>query len=234
VKSEKRCSEIRKKVLPTLLAIYTGLFLIIIILPRVTSDEVINWNALLITTAIFIAVIAFATTSTISRYRKGFESYKLTIDDHGIRREQHNLPAIDIKKHEIKKIVRHSNGSFIIVGASKLNAISIPAQIERQEEVMQLLEQIRPVEVRAKKLLIEKLFVPISLLGGVLVVVNAFATNTVVDLVCSILLVIVMLGGFIVIQISRNIDYSTRRLSWIFLIPVAAYIVNIVLLFRAM
>jgi hypothetical protein len=220
-------SEVRKKMLPLMIGLYTGMFLLVIVLPAISGGPEQRWSLVLITLLIFSIVIGFATWSALKRQRRSFESFTLTIDDEKVVREQYNTPTITIYKRDVVRIIRNHNGSFTIVGDNELNAIGIPEQIENYEQLKDNLEQIRRIDIKMSKSLAEKLFVPISLVVALLIATTGITDNANLNVVCSFLIIVIMTSGMVVILVSKNIDKRTKRWSWIFLITIISYLVNI-------
>jgi hypothetical protein len=218
--------EVKRKVIPVMVFVFSFLFLIGILIPALIKDEPANWPAIGYILLFFILLTWFVTWSSLKRQQRAFETYRLTIDDNRIMREQANVPSIIIEKRDIEKIVQNSNGSFTVIGSSKLNAIGIPAQVEDYEEIKNMLAQIKPLEVKSSKTFVEKMFVPLSLSGAMLIAITSVTKNPAVNLICSFLIVAIMLGGFLVIQLSRNVDRRTKRISWIFLVPLLSYLLS--------
>jgi hypothetical protein len=220
--------EIQKKTVPKMLAIFGGLFLIAVVVPALVKDDPNRWSSMPVIFFAFVAITGFALYTTLQRQRKSFETYRLTIDDEKLIREQFNTPSITIFKKDVLEIIKNANGSFTVIGPNSLNAIGIPAQIDNYHELERSLLEIKILRVKTDESIAEKLFVPVSLSGAVLIAVTTLTKNPTVNLVCSLLIVMIMLGGMLVILMTRNIDKRTKRLSLIFLIPILSYLVNII------
>jgi hypothetical protein len=217
-------TEIKRKTIPLMILIFSFLFIIGVVVPAVMKDEPVNWQVMGYVLVFFILLTWFATWRSLKRQQRAFETYRLIIDESRIMREQENVPSIAIDKRDIQKIVQNSNGSFTVIGNSKLNAIGIPSQIADYDDVKHMLAEIKTLDVKTSKSFVEKMFVPISLTGAVLIAITSITKNPAVSLLCSFLIVGLMLAGFLVIQLSRNVDRRTKRISWIFLIPLLSYL----------
>ncbi|HYC86963.1 MAG TPA: hypothetical protein VEB86_17140 [Chryseosolibacter sp.] len=219
--------EVQRKIIPVMVVVYAGLFLLVIVVPAVVRNDSARWSLIPYTLIAFAAVAGLITRATLNRQRKSFETYKLIIDDEKLVRVQHNLPTITIPRRSVTAIVKNSNGSFTVTGESQLNAIGIPSQIADLDDLENVLARIRPIDVRTRKPIAEILFVPAALTAGLVVTVTAISSNRLVLLASSAVIVIVMTTGMVVILISKNVDKKTKRLSWISLLPIVAYLLYI-------
>jgi hypothetical protein len=148
-----------------------------------------------------------------------FESYRLTITDGEIIREQFNTPDIRIPRDGVKEIVRARNGAFAVIGESKINAILIPAQIEDSDKLELLLSEIKPITFKSATAL-QKLLLPLTLIGMSMLFWGFSAENIVIFSLCGLGILGMMIWGFIVIQRSKNVDRRFKRLSYIVLLPI--------------
>lgn len=220
--------EIRKKTIPVMTGIFAGLFLLAVVVPALIRSEPESWTTLPLAFLIFAFITGWATWSTLRRQKRSFETYRLSIDAEKLVRAQFNTPTITIYIKDITEIVRNVNGSFTVVGTNQLNAIGIPSQIEHYDDLRTTLQQIHAVKERSERTFAEKIFIPASLSAALLIAITTISENDAVNLLCSTMIVCIMVAGMIVIFATKNIDRRTKRLSWIFLIPVISYVARIV------
>lgn len=215
--------EIKKKLITNTTILFTIIFLVVILLPALLSNDPARFKTLPIMLPLFLAILVFSMMAGIKRQRSAFESFTLTIDDEKIVRERLNTPVLTIGRNEITKITKLANGSFCIEGKSKLNPIVIPAQMDNYQVMEDTLREVKPVTVLTSKTFAEKMALPISLSGVVLVGVIFLSKNGTVTLICSILIVAILLVSLVLTQMNKNVDKGTKRLSWMVLVPLGAF-----------
>ena len=79
---------------------------------------------------IVLGALAFGLYRGVNRQKEIFDSYRLTLDNNAITREQHKTPTITISNTDVIEIVKNSNGSFTLKGNSPVNVIGVPSQID--------------------------------------------------------------------------------------------------------
>ena len=207
---------------------FTVILLIIVVLPAFMSDDPGRFDTLPYLLPLFLGVVVFSIFTGIKKQRSLFESFTLIIDDEKIVRESLNTPTLIIYRKDITKIIRHANGSFVIQGKSKLNPIVAPAQMEDYRQLESMLNEIKTITVLTSRTFLEKMFIPLSFSGVIFMGLTILSENEIVTLLSSILVVLMFLVSLIVIQQNKNVDKKTKRLSWVVLIPLAAFISMIV------
>lgn len=219
---------IKRKLVVTLSIMFAAIFLIIVLLPALMSDDPERFKTLPFIAPLFLGILIFSLFTGIKKQRSLFESLTLKIDDEKIVRERLNTPTLTIYRNDITEIIKHANGSFVIQGKSKLNPIVMPAQVEDYQLLESMLNQIKTIKILSTKTFSEKMFIPISMSGAVLMGITFISKNEIVTLLASILIVIILLVSLFVTQLNKNIDKRTKRISWVTLIPLAAFISMII------
>src|SRR5687768_15679728 len=141
-----RFHEVRKKILIAIISVY-GVAVFIVLFIFSSSKTEID-NSWIFTLMLIAPVLAFTTYRNIKRQKKIFETYRLSITDDAVIREQDNTPTITISKNTIKKIIRTTAGMYCVIGESQFNAIVIPAQIEDRDDLHQVLSEIMPITAK--------------------------------------------------------------------------------------
>lgn len=163
--------------------------------------------------------IGFGLYRGIERQRELFESYTLSISDNRFIRTQANTPTIEIAFGNVHEIVKNSNGSFAIKGATSTDLIAVPAQVENLDRLEAVLNAVMPIAVLNKPAMSQKLTLPFVLFTLALMVTVYKATNKLVVGVSGCLVTGIMVYSFITIQRSRNVDRKTKRASyWMILV----------------
>jgi hypothetical protein len=93
---------------------------------------------------------------SISRQKKMYESYRLTISESMISRDQLFTPTIGISPLEVSQIFLNPDNGFTIKGRTTRDIIIVPGKIENYDEVKQLLEEIMPLTTVANKSFFQK------------------------------------------------------------------------------
>ena len=217
-----RIKEFRKPIV-----IRTAVFLVFAVvvggfLPELVSDGVVAWNTNWILIALFGAILPFSLYMSIKRHEAALLSYRLTIADDSIIREIDKTPSITILKKDVREIIQQSNGSIAIVGMSKLNAIGVPTNIERKEELVSLLAEIKPLTVKTSASWLVKFQLPITVLVIALLFSSFYFDNKVISAIGIIAFCVLMISSFVVIQKSKHFDQRMKRMSYIMLIPFIA------------
>jgi hypothetical protein len=175
---------------------------------------------------IMLGTLAFGLYRGIKRQKEIFESYRLTLDDNGITREQYNTPTITISIAELREITKNPNGSFTIKGNSTANVIGIPSQIEEYEKLEKSLSEIRQISTKSSESILQKFqglfsILTIGLMGAVYI-----SKDKIIVGVSGTVLLVILGYSFIETQRSKNIDSKTKKGMW-WLILVAASIVGV-------
>ena len=225
--TKDRFHEVRKKVLIAIISVYAiVVFIVLYLVNPSTAEAGYSGVYSLILTA---PVLGFTTYRTIKRQKKMFETYRLTISDDAVIREQDNTPTITIPKNSIKKIIRMSSGVYCVIGASRLNAIAIPAQIEDRDNLEQLLSGIMPITAKTSGTALQWFYMAIGLLAVGAAFMGLTSEDKIVFTISAITLCAVMLWGFVVIQRSKNFDRRMKRRSYIMIIPFVAMLTNMIM-----
>jgi len=219
--------EVRNKLIVAMISVYVFLILIGLYLVATSKEEADNsWVFSMI---LLTLVLGFTTYRNIKKQNRMFESFRLTITEDALIREQFNTPTITIPKDSVREITRTPSGIYRIIGNSKLNAIGIPAQIENRDELDHALSRIRPVITKSNwtPLVFLQLAAILSLLiGGCLGLLSEDRTIMTISgiAICSFLVY-----GFILIQRSQNFDRRMKRLSYLTIFPLLAIMAMVIL-----
>ena len=181
----------------------------------ITKDDKNPLTIFTPTILIFLGVMIFGIFNSVRRQKSLFNSYKLTLSDSGIIREQHNTPKISILYSDINSINKNTNGSFIIKGRKSFDIIGIPSQVENYEQLENSLSKIRPVIYSSESSFKQKLTIPVSILTAILMATVYIATNKIIVGISGTLLSGFFIWSFVEIQRNKNIDKKTKRLSYV-------------------
>ena len=165
---------------------------------------------------IFPIMFGISSYRSMKKQKQFLASYRVTISDNEITREQMNTPPLTINFMEIKEIIKSEKGHFTIKGAGSKDIIYVANWIENPEELEQRLQTLAPIQARAKDPWHLKyrwaIIIPVIASGLGLFI----SDNKIIAGVCG-----VALTGFIVwliyeILTNKNVPTSTKRRSWIF------------------
>ena len=221
--------EIRKATLIRLVPVLAALLLISIVLNVRSVQDPGQADTWLIMIFLITGVFSYSIYTTLKRQKQMLESYRLTITHEDIIREQVNTPDIKITRKSVKEIVKAKNGAFAVIGESKLNAIMIPAQIEQPERLEQLLSEIKPITFKTGTPGLQKLLLPLALIGMFLLFWGFSAESILIFSLCGLGILGIMTAGFVVIQRSKNVDRRMKRISYMFLIPILSILTVVIM-----
>ncbi len=231
----KRFSELRKlffvRTIPMMaLALAVGLY--IGLSGPQAKDPKVNVMPLAAPIAIAVAVGGgvLGLFRASKRQQELYETYRLTLDETAIVREQKTTPTIRIPINEITRITKNANSSFTIRGRNDREMIGVAPQIEDHAELERLLGRIRPFGGDVHRPLLEKY----SRFSGVLTVILfalVFLSNEkTVVLLSGSLLTGLLCWSFVEIRKSKHIDARTKRSMYMVVFPLFAVLAKIAFL----
>ena len=219
----------RKPVIIKSLMLFVCVIFLVVILPELLSDAETKWDgSWLYMVILFGALFVFTIYMSLKKQKASLESYRLTITDDALTREVLNTDTITIVRRDVQEIIQNANGSLTIIGASKINAIGVPAQIERKEELTSLLTAIMPFTVKTSTPWLAKFQFPIALLIVGLLFLSFYVNNKFIAAIGAFVFCVVMIFSFIVIQKSKNVDKKIKRMSYIMFIPLLSIIYSVI------
>ncbi len=214
------------RIIPTMLIMMAGG---IAISSNNSKGKPIDISVWLIYVLILGVAIGFGLYRGLSRQKKLYESYTLTIDNNLITRYQVNTPTISIYLNDIKEIIKHNRGGFTIKGKNPTEIIIIPAQIENYSELEMTLNQIKQLTSKKHASNLEKYqLVLASLTVGLMICVFTLSNKIIVGL-SGALFVALMIWSLIEIQKSKNIDNKTKRSTWWILLVLVSVIAVVIM-----
>lgn len=188
-----------------------------------------NMNILPVVILIAAVSLAIGLYTGINRQRKLLESYILTIDNHLIKREQLNTPAISLYSNEITEISKSNNGTILIKGRNSSDVIVIPAQVENYNQLETLLQEIKPfTDATSAVSVLNKYQRVLSLISVGLMVCFYISTNKMVIATTGIILIVLMGWSILKVRTNKNIDSKTKRTT---LLSVFVLVCTIAMLF---
>jgi hypothetical protein len=122
-----------------LLTISCGMFIIIFR----ESETPINWPVLGGIYLLLILILTFVFQQLITRRRHNYESFLLNIDQDVITREEHYSDTLTVRKDEVNKIYKTSDGGLVIKGPDESDPLIIPPQMEESDKLERLLSEIK-------------------------------------------------------------------------------------------
>ena len=175
---------------------------------------------------ISLMLVAFFISSylTLKRLKTQLRSYVLTINENEIIREQNNMTTIRHLKSDITEIIKNHNGSFTLKAQSINDVIGVPIQIEYSDKLENLLNQIKPVQVRTSQAWWERFTIPyviitIALMAGVFT-----STNVLIVEISGIILLSIFIYSLFMMYNNKNIDSKVRRWMFVIIVPIISII----------
>jgi hypothetical protein len=189
------------------------------------SDDVNIWPIII---PAMIIVIIISLKRSLNKQKELLKSYKITIDNNSIWRDQMNTPSIRIYTSEVVEICKQSNGSILIKTKESENSIFIPAQIENYEDLELALKNIKPINLNQSKTLFQKYAIYLVLAMFALMVVFFITTNKVAILLTGPVLIATLVWSLVKGLKSKNIDSKTKRSSLWVIVVILSIIFKIV------
>jgi hypothetical protein len=190
-----------------------------------TNGQQSEVNVIPFAILIVLGALVFGLYRGVNRQKEIFDSYRLTLDNDSIKREQHNTPTISISNSDVSEIIKNSNGSFTIKGNSSVNLIGVPSQIDDYEKLEKSLAAIRQISTKSSVPFLQKLrgLLPILTIG-LMAVVYISKVKIIVGASGTVLLVV--LGySFFEVQRSKNVDIKTKKGMWWLILVTASIVV---------
>jgi len=215
---------IKKKLVPRMLLIL-GLLLAIAVFINYPRDDAGN-SAIssLIMIILFGGILTFAWFRAMKTQRELFESNQLTIQGGTITRERKNTRTIKIESSEVKEIIKADNGSLVIKGGRRSDVIFVPTQIENFDELEQVLNGFSAIRAQGKKTYLEKYGLALPFLAVALMAIVYTVRDKYIVLTAGSCLVAFLIWSLVEIQISKNIDKTTKKRSYWTIIVILAMI----------
>jgi len=214
---ENGFDEMKRKIVvkTTLIMIFAVIIGLVISYLNINTEKN-ELGILAVTIPIAIIAITIGIIKGVKKQKKISESYKLTITDKEIIREQVDTEPNIIPFDEIKSIEKNSKDWIIITGKKIINPIIIPAQIDNKIKLEQELNNIMAIKpmniektnsIKANNLLIILIFIA-SL------VTMFISSNNIVMITSGIISILILVYLIYVIQMSKNIDKKTKKIKW--------------------
>ena len=165
-----------------------------------------------------LVIMFFGLRRGINRQKNIYQSYRLTLDEQTIIRQQNMTPDIVLPISEIKEILKNKDGSLSIRGKGMNNSIGVPSQLDNIEELEGRLSEIMEIQLKDQKSFIQKFpwLMPILMLG--LMVTVYISDNKLLVGFSGITLTIGLIYSMIYVQRSKHVDKKTKRTTWLVLV----------------
>lgn len=223
--SEDAYKRFRKKGLMILipLAVVGVIVLVVTSIMQERNSEFQTWPYAL---PILFLLYGWFFFRSLKRQKTLLLSYRITLTEHDITREQMNTPTLTINFMEIKEIIKTKKGNFMIQGLHRTDAIHIPYWIENADQLEAALQRFAPITDRASVPLYVWNRSLVSVFGLAMLLVVEFAENKIIVGTCAVLGITALIWAFYETYISKNLPANVRRKSWsmLLLILVIAYL----------
>lgn len=197
-------------VLP-MVAIGAAIPLTINLLSSHTEDKTTPW----IIVGVVLAYFSFSLVRTFKKQRQTLLSYRLTITDNEIVREQLNMPPLTINFMEVKEIMKTRKGSFIVRGVSRNDLIQIPYWVDDAASLEEQLQTFATITTANSWLRMQYGVLAIRLLGLALLIVTSAVNNKIIVSICGALLIALIIWGLNELRNNKNISVAAKRRSYV-------------------
>jgi Flp pilus assembly protein TadB len=217
---------IRKRTLIRFIPVFiiTAIVFAVINLTIWKPDDPLVWYTAILFFTIFVCISIFR---TLSKQKKFLQSFRITIEDSVITREQLNTEELTIYFHEVKEVTKSKAGSLFIRGLEKTDMICIPPEIENKEALEAILGGLKPIMSRSKDAVRKQKLAPFIALAFIALLVTVFAgTNKILVGSAAVLVIAGMIWLITEIRKSKNADRDTKNRVWIYFVFIAAILVT--------
>lgn len=222
---EKLKKKILWGILPIMLVILTILVITQSINPK--TGEV-NITMLLVVIAVFAGVGGFSLYRILNKQKQVYDSYRLTVHDNLIIREQLNLPRVEIYVNEISSLTKTTDNQIIIKGKNPQDIIYIPSQLENYEDLQKRLDEIMLIAPAPQKSFFQRYPFLVLLMVFALMIISIGSLNLIVALLCGVPAVAAFLYAFFKGITHKSLDSRTKRSLWSMWIMIILVIVSLI------
>lgn len=223
--SEDAYKKFRRKGLKILIpfALIVVIVIVVTSIGRESNSDIQTWPYVI---PIIFLVYGFIFSRQLRRQKALLLSYRVTLTDHDITREQLNTPTLTINFMEIKEIIKTKKGNFMICGLHRTDAIHIPYWIENADQLETALQRFAPITTRTSVPLYVLYRSLISLFGLAMLLTVELVQDKTIVAIGAILGIAALIWASYETYISKNLPANVKRKSWylIVLIFAIAYI----------
>ena len=167
----------------------------------------------------------FSLTRMFKKQKTMLESYRLTITENEITREQMNTPPLTISFMEVKEIMKTRKGSFIVRGISKTDLIQIPAWVDDTAGIEEQLQTFSTVTTAKNFMRRQYGALAIRLLGLAMLIVIGVVKDQLIVGICGALLIGLIIWGLNEIRVNKNMPTNAKRRSMVVFALIAIVVV---------
>jgi len=160
-----------------------------------------------------LVYIGFSLTRMFRKQKKMLESYRLTITENEIIREQMNTPPLTISFMEVKEIMKTRKGSFLVRGISRTDLIQIPCWVDDVAGLEEQLKSFSTVTTAKNFMRLQYGVLAIRLLALAMLIVISTVDDKLVVGVCGVALIGLIIWGLNEIRVNKNITINAKRRS---------------------
>ncbi|WP_431213458.1 hypothetical protein ACQ86N_00540 [Puia sp. P3] len=169
--------------------------------------------------------LGFSVTRIFKKQKKMLESYRLTITENEIVREQMNTPALTINFMEVKEIMKTRKGSFLVRGVSRTDLIQIPYWVDDLDGIEQQLQTFSTVTTAKSFMLRQYGVLAIRLAAlGMLIAISTVNDKAVVTILGAVLIGLII-WGLNELRVNKNVTVNAKRRSMVVYTLIAIVVV---------
>ncbi len=219
--SPERFTEIQKKIIIRS-AVFVPLMMIFAFVVFVYPDDNVNvgWEVPIFYLLFIFAILLFSIFRTIKRQKSIYNSYKLTVTESSLLREQNNLPPVTIAFNEITQINEDRYGNLIIKGVQPQQIIVISIYTENVDQLMRTLPSVHPISEPKTPNILQKYPAILSVLAIGSMLTLYISTNRFIAATGGIICLALMIWSFYKIRTAPVIDKKLSRSSWWILVVI--------------
>jgi hypothetical protein len=210
------------------IAVLAGLYLAL-------RNDLASPNAMItlaIDIPLFAVLILFVLRRGIKLQREAWASYRLTIDQDTITRQQARLPDLTLRRDQITRIEELPGSGLLIRTTEPRIYISVPLGLTGYADIQAHLASWQPISVSAYKTPLRLFLLCLGLAMAPIAALVIVVISDSLPLVVAAGLVLVGIMGWSLIAIQRSPNVDPRRKRWIWLgllvlLPVMQKLLNL-------
>lgn len=226
-------ARIRLRLVVMMAVMFCVINLLIIGYETFLEKSPVSWNIELPMLLFLFLVFVVVSAREIRRQRAKWLSYRLSVGEARVVREQVGLKPLEITFAEITKMRETRGGGLSIMGRDKFTMIFVPESLEGYDEVRAAFADIGDVEqasVNARLRIALSIGAIIVLVPIYPLVMSSHDPRTVAPL--GVALFVFFLWAFAMTQRHKGVDKRIKRGSWLWLVFLAALAWKIVTTLR--
>jgi hypothetical protein len=203
-----------------------GLFMFIPAVNTVTAGKTSVMPQIIIYAGIMLFSL-WSSSRNLKKLKLLISSYSLVIKDDMIVRRIEGQEEMNVRFSDIKEIIQYKDGAFSVRSHNPAIRVQIPHNIERREELTELLAGIHPIKKAGFFTPDSKWSLLIVCLVGAAVICGITQENRVIVGIAGLVLLVFYVWVIYLIFIRKVVTAAVRKKSWLFILIFGFLLLNI-------